>query len=417
VVRVSDQLSSDLASLSIDRSSRSSGGAAKRIIVWLVVLGALGYGIYAYALPQLQAKVLKTEVSVTELSTYSPMQASVELTSSGYVEPQRVSRVGAKVPGRVSALHVRQGQKVKAGDVLLELEQADRQAGIQSAKMRAAAAEARVATARANVVETRQQAERERALVKSGVSPAARAEDLEARVVSLTEAVRAAQAEVKAANAEVAALKVDLGYMRVHAPMDGTVINKPPEIGEVVGSDLGTVASESDQAVIELADFNTLMVETDIPESRLHMVTIGSPCDIALDAFPSRRYRGEAVEINPKVDRAKATVGVKVKFVDPPEGVLPDMSARVSFLSKAMDEAQLKEKPKTIVPSSALVDRAGTKVLFVLEEDGVVRMRNVTVGAELGGGFEVVDGPAAGTRVVANPPETLADGQRVKEKT
>jgi RND family efflux transporter MFP subunit len=417
VVRVSDQLSSDLASLSIDRSSRSSGGAAKRIIVWLVVLGALGYGIYAYALPQLQAKVLKTEVSVTELSTYSPMQASVELTSSGYVEPQRVSRVGAKVPGRVSVLHVRQGQKVKTGDVLLELEQADRQAGIQSAKMRAAAAEARVATARANVVETRQQAERERTLVKSGVSPAARAEDLEARVVSLTEAVRAAEAEVKAANAEVAALKVDLSYMQVHAPMDGTVINKPPEIGEVVGSDLGTVASDSDQAVIELADFNTLMVETDIPESRLHMVTIGSPCDIALDAFPSRRYRGEAVEINPKVDRAKATVGVKVKFVDPPEGVLPDMSARVSFLSKAMDEAQLKEKPKTIVPSSALVDRAGTKVLFVLEEDGVVRMRNVTVGAELGGGFEVVDGPAAGTRVVANPPETLADGQRVKEKT
>jgi RND family efflux transporter MFP subunit len=415
-VRVSDQLSSDLASLSIDRSSRSSGGAAKRVVLWLAVLGALGYGIYAYAIPQFQAQVMKTEVSITELSTYSPIQASVELTSSGYVEPQRVSRVGAKVPGRVSALHVRQGQTVKKGDVLLELEQADRQAGIQSAKMRAAAAEARVATARANVAETRVQAERERALVKSGVAPAARAEDLEARVASLTQAVRAAEAEVKASNAEVAALKVDLGYMQVYAPMDGTVINKPPEIGEVVGSDLGTVASDSDQAVIELADFNTLMVETDIPESRLHMVTLGSPCDIALDAFPSRRYRGEAVEINPKVDRAKATVGVKVKFVDPPEGVLPDMSARVSFLSKAIDDAQMKEKPKTIVPASALVDRGGTKVLFVLE-DGVVRMRNVTVGAELGGGFEVVDGPSSGTRVVANPPPALVDGQRVKEKS
>lgn len=414
---MSDQLSSDLASLSIDRSSRSSGGAAKRIVLWLVLLGALGYGIYAFALPQIQSQVLKTEVAVTELSTYSPIQASVELTSSGYVEPQRVSRVGAKVPGRVSALHVRQGQKVKAGDVLLELEQADRQAAIQSAKMRAAAAEARVATAKANVAETRVQAERERALVKSGVAPAARAEDLEARVASLTQAVRAAEAEVKAANAEVAALKVDLGYMQVHAPMDGTVINKPPEIGEVVGSDLGTVASDSDQAVIELADFNTLMVETDIPEGRLHMVTIGSPCDIALDAFPTRRYRGEAVEINPKVDRAKATVGVKVKFVDPPDGVLPDMSARVSFLSKALDDAQMKEQPKTIVPASALVDRGGTKVLFVLEEDGVVRMRNVTVGAELGGGFEVIDGPSSGTRVVANPPATLADGQRVKEKS
>lgn len=410
-----DQLSSDLASLSIDRSTRSGGGA-KRLLLWLVALGVLGYVVYAFALPRFQAQVLKTEVSVTEISTYSPMQAAVELTSSGYVEPQKISRVGAKIPGRVSALHVKQGQTVKSGDLLLELEQADRQAGIQSAKMRAAAAEARVATARANVIETKQQAERERALAKSGVSPAARADDLEARVVSLTEAVRAAEAEVKAANAEVAALKVDLGYMQVRAPMDGTVVNKPPEIGEVVGSDLGTVANANDQSVIELADFNTLMVETDIPESRLHMVRIGSPCDIALDAFPTRRYRGEAVEINPKVDRAKATVGVKVKFVDPPEGVLPDMSARVSFLSKGLDEAALQEKPKTIVPASALVERGGTKVLFVLE-DGVVRMRNVTVGAEIGGGLEVLEGPAAGTRVVANPPATLVDGQRVKEKS
>ena len=413
---MSDQLSSDLASLSIDRSARSSGGGAKRFVLWLAVIGAIAYGAYAFALPQLQSQVLKTEVSVTELGTYSPVQAAVELTSSGYVEPQRVSRVGAKVPGRVSVLHVRQGQKVKKGDLLLELEQADRQAAIQAAKMRAAAAEARVATARANVSETRLQAERERALVKSGVAPAARADDLEARVASLSEAVRAAEAEVKASNAEVAALKVDLGYMQVYAPMDGTVVNKPPEIGEVVGSDLGTVASDSDQAVIELADFNTLMVETDIPESRLHMVQIGSPCEIALDAFPTRRYRGEAVEINPKVDRAKATVGVKVKFVDAPEGVLPDMSARVSFLSKPIDEAALTEKPKTIVPASAVVDRGGSKVLFVLEE-GVVRMRNVSVGAELGGGLEVLDGPSAGTRVVSNPPPTLVDGQRVKEKS
>ena len=95
-MRVSDQLSSDLASLSIDRSSRSSGGAAKRIVLWLVVLGALGYGIYAFALPQIQSQVLKAEVAVTELSTYSPIQASVELTSSGYVEPQRVSRPQAR---------------------------------------------------------------------------------------------------------------------------------------------------------------------------------------------------------------------------------------------------------------------------------------------------------------------------------
>jgi RND family efflux transporter MFP subunit len=244
----------------------------------------------------------------------------------------------------------------------------------------------------------------------------ARAQDLEARAGALEQAVLAARAEVKAANAEVKALEVDLESKRVLAPMAGTVVNKPPEIGELVGVDLGGSTSENDQQVVELADFSTLMVETDIPEGRLHMVKLGSPCVVVLDAFPSRRYRGEAVEVDPKVDRAKATVGVKVKLIDEHEGVLPDMSARVSFLSAPIDPAQLAQKPKTLVPESAVTERSGSKVVFEIEED-VVRMRNVALGESLGGGFELQSGPPPGTRVVADPPETLRDGQKVKEKS
>ena len=65
------------------------------------------------------------------------------------------------------------------------------------------------------------------------------------------------------------------------------------------------------------------MVETDVPEQRLHLVQIGRPAEIVLDAFPDRRYRGKAIEIVPRVNRAKATATVKVTFVDPSEGVLP----------------------------------------------------------------------------------------------
>src|SRR6185503_20003808 len=117
----------------------------------------------------------------------------------------------------------------------------------------------------------------------------------------------------------------------------GTVLNEPPEVGELVGTDIGGGRDK----VIELADFSTLMVETDVPEARLHMVEVGSPCEIALEAFPTRRYRGEAVEISPRVNRDKATVEVKVKFVDPAADVLPDMAARVSLLTKALDDAAL----------------------------------------------------------------------------
>ena len=118
------------------------------------------------------------------------------------------------------------------------------------------------------------------------------------------------------------------------------------------------------------------MVETDIPEGApARWSKVGSPCEIVLDAFPGKRYRGEAVEISPRVNRAKATVGVKVKFVDDADGVLPDMSARVSFLTQALDADALAAKPKTVVPASALAERGGAKVVFVLEGDSRAHAR------------------------------------------
>ena len=408
---VSDQLSSDLASLKIDRRPTPRTFPV-RALVWGVLLAALGAGGYLFVVPLLQARVLKTEVSFTEISLHSPSQATVELTSSGYVEPQLITRVAPKIPGRVAAVHVREGDRVTKGAPLLELEHADREAAIESSRMRALAAHARVATASANLAETRLQAKRQRALAEQGVSPAATAEDLEARAASLQEMVRAAEAEVKAADAEVSALRVDLQYMRVLAPIDGTVISKPPEVGELVGTDIGGGRDK----VIELADFSTLMVETDIPEARLHMVKLGAPAEITLDAFPGRRYRGQAVEISPRVSRAKATVQVKVKFVDEAQDVLPDMSARVAFLSQAIDPATLQQKPKTVVPASAVVTRGGAKVVFVLEGDAV-RVRTVTLGERIGSGFELLDGPEVGARLVSEPPPDLADGQKVKEKS
>jgi len=105
-----------------------------------------------------------------------------------------------------------------------------------------------------------------------------------------------------------------------------------------------------------------------------------------------------------------------VTFVDPTDGVLPDMSARVSFLSKELDKNALGEKPKTIVPSAALTDRNGAKVVFVIDGD-LVRMTPVTLGGANGNGFELMSGPAAGTRVVRDPPSTLVDGVKIKQKS
>jgi HlyD family secretion protein len=411
---MSDQLSSDLASLKIDRSSPRPKGKSPwgTIATVLVVLGVAGAG-YKLGLPYIEAALFKTEVDVTEVITVSPAQASVELTSTGYVVAQSVSAVASKVMGKVKAQHVREGAKVKAGDVLLEIDPTDQQAAIASAQSQAAAARARILTARANVTEIEQQAKRANSLAAEGIGPKGAADDLLARANSLKEQVKAAEAEAKASEALVSALRVNLTSYTVVAPISGTVVNKPPEVGEFIGPQPAGVAI--DMGGVQIADFSTLMVETDVAEQRLSQVKMGGPCEIVLDAFPTKRYRGKAIEVTPKVNRTKATVTVKVAFVDENEGVLPDMAARVSFLAGELDKEAMKAPPKTIVPGTAIADVNGSKVVYRLES-GVVRITPVTLGPAFGTGFEVQSGVTSGAKIVNNPPPGLADGQKIKER-
>lgn len=424
---MTDQLSNDLASLRIDRDAERAPRRFPGWLVGLLVVALLGAGGYFLALPRLEAQVFKTEVAFTEIALVSPAEAQITLTATGYVVPQRTSTVGSKVPGTVEKVFVAQGDVVKEGDVLAELDPRDENAAINAARSRAAAAMARAKSAlagaetrAAELHEAKQKAERERRLANQGASALGNAEDLEARVASMQQAVAAEQAVAKAAaaeanalGAEVQALKVGKGHLTIVAPIGGTVMNKPPQLGEYIGPQPPGISV--DMGGFELADFSSNVVETDVPEGRLHLVEVGGPAEIVLDAYPSRRFRGKVREITPEVDRAKATVMVRVEFVDASQGVLPQMSARVSFLSKALDPEKVKEPPKKVLPNSALAERAGAKVVFVAEGDQV-RMRPVKVGSPFGTGFVLLDGPSPGTKVVSSPSPTLADGQRIKEQ-
>src|SRR6185312_8327154 len=172
---MSDQLSSDLAALRIDRGAAPKGSAGgkgplKAIVVTLLVVGG-AVAAYTVAKPHLEAAFFKTEVAVTEISMMSPAQASVELSSTGYVVPQTVTLVGAKIPGRVAKINVKEGMLVKEGDILLELDSADYAAALRSAQTRVASARARAEAARAGVAEIQVQLDREKRLVAENVSP------------------------------------------------------------------------------------------------------------------------------------------------------------------------------------------------------------------------------------------------------
>jgi HlyD family secretion protein len=403
-----DELTSDLASLRIDRHAPpKSSGWALRWIVGLAVVGGAAVAAWRVGAPMVEARVFKTEVGVTEIALLSPAQAQVELTSTGYVVPQVEVDVSSKLVGRVDKASIREGSVVKAGQVLFELDASDQRVAVASAQARVAAARARAATARAQLAEIVLQHDREKRLADTGAIAQATADDLGARARSLEEQVHATDADVSAAQAEVNALTTNLTNTTIRAPVDGTVIEKPLLAGDVVSA--GT-------PMAKIADFTSIVVETDVPEGRLHLIARGGPCEIVLDAYPDRRWRGAVVEVSPQLNRAKASATVKVRFLDRDDTVLPEMAARVSFLDAPLDEKSLKDPPKKIVPGSALADRAGAKVVFVLDQ-GVVHMVPVSLGKPFGDGFELADGPPPGTRLVSQPPATLSDGQTIKERS
>jgi HlyD family secretion protein len=407
---VTDQLSSDLASLRIDRAAPSSSGGAKRALVVLVLLGAVGAAAWA-VYPRVRGEVFKTEAATTEVALISPVQAQVQVTATGYIVPQVTSKVGPHDTGRLARVFVKEGDSIKAGQVLAEMETLDQRSAIAASASRVAVSEARVETARATLAETKQKVAREKALVERGAEGKSVLEDLVASQTSLEQQVKAAEAEVASAQADRTTLGVNLRERTVIAPIDGTVVTKPMKPGEVTSP--GDVTP-----IAELVDFSSLLAEVDVPENRLSAVKRGGPADIVLDAYPDRHFRGEVVEFGKRVDRAKATLVVKVKFdqSESMDGVLPEMSARVSFLSAALSDAALKAAPKKVVAAGAVVDRGGRKVVFVVGDGDAVKAEPVTVGAAEGSSVELISGPAGGTRVVSAPPAELADGMKIKEK-
>jgi len=404
---MADDLSHDLASLRIQRDAPPAPRPFVRIAVVLVTLAGIAAGVYYLLVPRVASQLWKAEVQTTEIALISPAQASITVTSTGYVVPQTISKVGAKTSGRVAKVNVKEGDTVKAGDVIAVLDESNQRAAIAAGVSRVAVAKAQADTARANVADLNQQVAREKRLVESGAIGRASLEDLEARRASLATQIAAADAQAGAAQSEVNTLRTTLQDLTIVAPISGTLVSKPVEVGELV--------LPGSREVAEIADFKSLLVETDVPEARLHLVRIGGPCEIVLDAYPDKRFRGQAVEFGQRVNRSKATVIVKVKFVDAMDGVLPDMAARVSFLSQELDAKAIKDPPKKVVPASAIADRGGAKVVFVVE-GGKVRMVPIKVLGPVGSGLELGEGPEPGTKIVSAPSPELTDGREVKEK-
>jgi RND family efflux transporter MFP subunit len=405
-------LADELKSLRIERDAPRGGlpGWAVWVIV-AAVLAAAG----AFAWQKIAPRLFTSEVDTTTVALVSPAQSQQLLVATGYVVPQHKANIAPRIGGRVAKIFVEDGHMVKKDQVVAILEDADYRAQLAQAQAEVRSADARVFRAEVEQKDAQRQYDREQVVQQKGVSTPQALDAAVARLEAAKANVAAAQADAAAARARVDVAKVNLDNCYVRAPFDGRITQKLAEVGEIVFGAVGAGAG-GNGGIASLADFDSLMVEADVNESQVAKLKPGTPAEIALDAFPERRLRAKVHEIRPRVDRAKATVTVKVAFVDSTEDVLPDMGAKVTFLNKELDQKESKAPPTPAVSADAVVERGSAKVVMAVEPDGVVRMIPVVTGPQMGGLVSLKQGPPPGTKVIRNPGAGIEPGERVKEK-
>jgi RND family efflux transporter MFP subunit len=399
----------DLSQLKIARTGPAAAPVGRRrnkgrIFLILVILFLVVTGILYW-----QGVLEPTrEVEITTVSLIYPSQANTVLNASGYVVAQRKAAVASKGTGRLETLAVEEGTRVKEGQIIGQLENADIQATLNQAQAQVNTAKANLGQVEAEIKDARLKFERYERLLQSKAIAQSDYDTVEARLQQLLAGRSAALSQIKAAEAGVRGGQVAMGYTLIRAPFDGVILTKNADVGEVVAPFGSSINAKA--AVVTMADLGSLIVEADVSETNLEKVKKGQPCEIQLDSLPGMRFAGEVHMIVPTADRSKATVLTKVKFLEKDERVLPEMSAKVAFLTR---QTTKEERPKVAIPPSALVDQKGKTWVYRVEKD-IIREVPVQKGPPLADFIEILQGLKPGERIVLKPNRNLRDGAKVK---
>ncbi|HYF52042.1 MAG TPA: efflux RND transporter periplasmic adaptor subunit [Planctomycetota bacterium] len=461
-----------LAALKIDRTRQR---AARRTGRWITVGVVAVLAVVAVVLiaPRFQAAAVAVQpvVKAGISGVIAKSGGSPELAAAGYIVADRKSVLAAKVTGRLIKVNVSESQRIKQGDPIAEVDHQELDALIEQTKAELAAATQEIATLKKTVSqneaefaavkaplitidaqlkeldiklgEAKRKLERDRRVAKEEAMPMSTVEDREyevkaasAEIVTMQErrreqerriAVVQAQVDVakeavagaEARKATVAARIKVLEKQRedyfVWAPFDGVITEKAAEVGEIVApiSVGGMMARGS---VATLADWNSLQAEVDVAEAYIGRVKDGQRAAITVDAFPDRVFPGKVRRILPRANRSKATVQVRVDFLERDEKILPDMGVRVKFLPDdapaGAEKGEVKEK--ILLPKAAIQGTSGAQFVWVAK-DNVVSKRTVTVGETVANDYvEALSGVVPGETVVVRGAESLnSDGQRV----
>jgi RND family efflux transporter MFP subunit len=402
-----------LKQLKIDKSHKEAPGggppwgriaAMAGVVALLGVIGAAGWFFFGHRPVEVQ--------TATAVAPASAGEAGAVLQATGYVTARRQATVSAQITGTLTDVLIEEGDRVSKGQVLARLEDNALRASLQSAQAQAAAAHASVNQNEAQLDQALRDATRQEALVGRGLVSKQLAEQSRTQANTYRAQLNTARRQAQAADAQVGVAQVNLDYTVVRAPFDGVITDKAAQVGEIV-SPLSAGGGFTRTGVGTIVDMDSLEIDVDVNEAYIGRVQPNMSAEAVLDAYPDWRIPAHVIAIVPAADRGKATVKVRVAIEQKDGRIVPDMGVRVSFLEHRA-EARTDAPKGVMVPASAIVQRDGREVAFVVADDKAHR-HEVTAAKAANNDVRLVTvGLAAGDTVITAPPDTVVDGTAVR---
>ena len=322
------------------------------------------------------------------------VESTVVNTRAGTVEACQRTKLSTIMGGRIEYLGVKEGDKVKKGQLLLKLWNDDQKAQQTLAEAQRATAMQRVKEVCTTAASSMREAERQTSLKKKGFVSEAREDTARSEADARGAACETARADVAQAAARVAVTRVEQGRMTLYAPFDGIVAKIVGELGEYSTPSPPGVPTPP---AIDLIDDTCLYVKAPMDEVDAPKIAVGLPVRVSLDALPKQPLKGTVRRVAPyvlAVEKQSRTVDVEVDFERPATGnLLVGYSADVEIV--------LSGRPNVLrVPTAALIE--GGKVMLLNADSGKLEERKVKVGIANWEFTEIVEGLSEGERIVVS---------------
>ena len=377
-------------------------------IVAAIVVVAIAW--WAFLRPGSAAVLVETDVARKPPSVAA---ASSVLDASGYVVARRQATVSSKVTGKVKEVFIEEGMRVEADQVVALLDDSTQQAQLALAVSQAESARAALAEIEAQLRNARLERDRLRDLAERDLTSKSSLDKAEAVYDELAARLGTGEENVEVAESSVALAEDAVSNMTIRAPFAGMVVSKNAQPGEMI-SPVSAGGGFTRTGICTIIDTDSLEIEVDVNESYIQRVSAGQRVSAVLDAYPSWRIPAEVIAIVPTADRQKATVRVRIGFLERDERVLRDMGVKVSFLGDQAQEDVVAEVQGVMIPGEALRADAEGDFVWLVRGDRVERRSIVLGGARDRPQVLVSSGLVAGDTIVRSADGPLTGGQSVR---